>query len=208
VGELDRAHAANLFGTPVLSHLWTDAGQLNPPLRAAILDHAARYPGDSRTNIGGWHSTVGALEFCGAAGERLVRHMHEMVEAATARLYAEFGRAEPSLSWTLNAWANVNRAGDFNQTHTHPGATWSGVYYVDDGEADPNAPGAALQLFDPDPARANLFFPELSTANVLFRPQPGLMVLFPSYVPHAVPPHRGPRERISIAFNVRREPFP
>jgi hypothetical protein len=34
------------------------------------------------------------------------------------------------------------------------------------------------------------------------------MILFPSYVPHAVPPHRGAGTRISIAFNVRREPFP
>jgi hypothetical protein len=34
------------------------------------------------------------------------------------------------------------------------------------------------------------------------------MVLFPSYVPHAVTPHQGARERISIAFNLRREPFP
>jgi hypothetical protein len=33
-------------------------------------------------------------------------------------------------------------------------------------------------------------------------------MLFPSYVPHAVPPHQGARERISIAFNLRREPFP
>jgi hypothetical protein len=34
------------------------------------------------------------------------------------------------------------------------------------------------------------------------------MILFPSYVPHAVPPHHGDRPRISVAFNVRREPFP
>jgi len=34
------------------------------------------------------------------------------------------------------------------------------------------------------------------------------MILFPSYVRHPVLPHRGDRPRISIAFNVRREPFP
>jgi hypothetical protein len=48
--------------------------------------------------------------------------------------------------------------------------------------------------------------PELEKA-IRFRPDPGLMILFPSYVPHAVLPHRGDRERISIAFNVRKEPF-
>jgi hypothetical protein len=34
------------------------------------------------------------------------------------------------------------------------------------------------------------------------------MVLFPSYVPHAVAPDQGDRPRISIAFNGRKEPFP
>jgi hypothetical protein len=33
-------------------------------------------------------------------------------------------------------------------------------------------------------------------------------VLFPSYLVHAVLPHRGPRSRLSIAFNLRREPYP
>jgi Putative 2OG-Fe(II) oxygenase len=35
-----------------------------------------------------------------------------------------------------------------------------------------------------------------------------MMVLFPSYMPHMVFPHRGGRQRISIAFNLRKEPFP
>ncbi len=60
----------------------------------------------------------------------------------------------------------------------------------------------------PCPPRATIFFPELSAANVLFRPEPGLMILFPSHLPHGVLPHRGDRPRIPIAFNVRREPFP
>jgi uncharacterized protein (TIGR02466 family) len=134
--------------------------------------------------------------------------MYEMVEEATLRLYAEFARPPQPMEWTLGAWANINRRGDFNQMHTHPGATWSGIYYVDAGETDPDAAGTTLQLADPCPARTNIFFPELSASNVLFRPQPGLMILFPSYLPHAVPPHQGDRPRISIAFNVRREPFP
>jgi uncharacterized protein (TIGR02466 family) len=134
--------------------------------------------------------------------------MNEMIEEATLRLYAEFSRPPQPLSWVLSAWANINRRGDFNQVHTHPGATWSGVYYVDRGESNPDAEGTAIHLYDPCPARTNIFFPELSASNVLFKPEPGLMILFPSYMPHDVLPHRGDRPRISIAFNVRKEPFP
>jgi uncharacterized protein (TIGR02466 family) len=206
--ELEQARSAALFATPLLSHIWADGAELNPALRDHILEHARRHSGYQRTNVGGWHSEPGMLEFCGGVGRQLIGHIHAMVDEATRRLYAEFARPPQMLNWILSAWANVNRRGDFNQTHTHPGATWSGVYYVDHGEAEESADGTALHLFDPDPARANLFFPELSTANILFKPEPGLMVLFPSYVPHAVPPHQGARERISIAFNLRREPFP
>ncbi len=71
-----------------------------------------------------------------------------------------------------------------------------------------SAAGTPIQLFDPDPARTNLFFPELLASSVTFKPEPGLMILFPSYVPHAVPPHGGDNPRISVAFNARREPFP
>jgi uncharacterized protein (TIGR02466 family) len=208
--ELQRARSGSLFASPLLAHVWSDGEELNAQLRDRILEHARRHPGKALTNIGGWHSETGILEFCGSAGERLVRHMHEMTEEATRRLYAEYYRPPEPLNWILSAWANINRRGDFNNMHTHPGATWSGVYYVDDGESDgnANAEGTAIHLCDPCPARTNIFFPELSCPDVLFRPEPGLMILFPSYVPHAVPPHRGDRPRISIAFNVRRDPFP
>jgi uncharacterized protein (TIGR02466 family) len=206
--ELENARLGSLFATPLLTHKWSDGAELNPLLRDAILEHERQHPGQEATNVGGWHSERGTLKFCGKAGERLVKHMHEMVGEATHRLYAEFAHEPKPLDWMLSAWANVNRRGDFNQMHTHPGATWSGVYYVDHGESNPDAAGTSLNLCDPNPARTNIFFPELSASNIMIKPEPGLMILFPSYVPHVVPPHGGDRPRISIAFNVRREPFP
>lgn len=206
--EIDSARFGSFFASPLLEHMWADAAELNPLLRRSILEQERCDPGQERTNIGGWHSRTGVLEFCGAAGERLVEHMREMTKEATRRLYESFGRPPQPSSWTLSAWANVNRKGDFNNMHTHPGATWSGVYYVDSGESDPDAAGTAIHLSDPCVPRTNVFFPDLTSLDVLFRPVPGLMILFPSYVPHTVPPHRGDRPRISIAFNVRKDPFP
>jgi uncharacterized protein (TIGR02466 family) len=208
VGELEKARSGSLFATPLLTHIWADGTELNVPLRDSILEEERRHPGKELTNYGGWHSETGTLRFCESAGERLIRHMHEMIEEATRRLYAEFSRPSQPIDWIFSAWANVNRRGDFNQMHTHPGATWSGVYYVDHGESNPDAEGTAIHLSDPCPPRTNIFFPELSDSDILFKPQPGLMILFPSYVPHSVQPHRGDRARISIAFNVRRDPFP
>jgi len=44
--------------------------------------------------------------------------------------------------------------------------------------------------------------------SITLRPEPGMMILFPSYVPHMVYAHRGRQPRISIAFNLRKEPYP
>lgn len=206
--SIANARLSTLFGTPVLDHVWAEAPEVNPELYARILAHAAAHPGDTRSNYGGWHSDVGALEFCGPAGARLLGYLQDVVGEVTRRTYEGFGRAAPSMNWKISAWANINRRGDYNDLHTHPGATWSAVYFVDDGESDPAAPGTQLLIYDPNPARTVAFLPELPASNVMFRPTAGLMVVFPSYLPHCVEPHRGDRARVSIAFNVRREPFP
>jgi uncharacterized protein (TIGR02466 family) len=200
--------AASLFGTPVMEYRWPDASELNPALRKSILEHERQHPGTKKTNVGGWHSETESLAFCGNAGERLIRHIYEMAEEATGRLYASNGRALERLTWSLTIWANVNRRGHYNNLHTHPSATWSGVYYVDNGESSAAAEGTGIQLYDANPARTNIFFPYLGSPSFRFPPVPGLMILFPSYLPHAVPPHQGDRPRISIAFNLRKEPFP
>src|ERR1700722_10496725 len=93
--------SASLFGTPVLEFLWPDGAELNPLLRSSILDHARNHPGIQQANVDGGDSATGRLEFCGSAGERLIHHMHEMVEEATGRLYAQYGRPPETFSWTL-----------------------------------------------------------------------------------------------------------
>jgi len=203
------ARFSNLFPTPFMALVWPDTASLNDELRDRILAEAALAAGVAKTNVGGWHSEPGQLEFCGNAGRSLIRLMYEMADETTRRVLAEQAQPPRPLRWTLHAWANVNGNGDFNSTHTHPGATWSGTYYIDEGDPPADAVyGTALQLFDPCQGRTNGFLPSFTPPHILVRPQPGLMVLFPSYVPHTVFPHRGSRPRISIAFNLRREPYP
>src|SRR5271154_3758237 len=111
--ELETARFASLFATPLLEHMWADSAALNAELRESILEHAHNHPGKERTNIGGWHSETGVLEFCGSAGKRLIGRISAMTEEATRRLYAQFARPPERLEWILSAWANINRRGDF-----------------------------------------------------------------------------------------------
>jgi uncharacterized protein (TIGR02466 family) len=200
------------FPAPFMAFVWPDGAALNEKLRRRILEHASRSSGPQKSNSGGWHSEAGQLEFCGDAGRRLVRHMYEMADEATRRTIDELP-SQPRMSrrsfrWTLHAWANVNGAGDFNRFHTQASSTWSGVYYVDPGAPANVDAGTPLHFFDPCQGGANTFLQPVVPARYTVRPEPGMMVLFPSYMPHMVFPHWGERQRISIAFNLRKEPFP
>lgn len=208
VTELASAKTSNLFASPLMSHVWSDAAELNDALCERILAHEKVSRGVPYTNVGGWHSEIGQLDFCGDAGRRLIRHMYEMADEATRRVFMDSQQPVKPVHWTLDAWANVNRAGDFNRTHTHAGTTWSGAYYVDPGDPPAGEAGTPIHFFDPCQGRANTFMPLIVPISLLIHPQPGLMLLFPSYLPHMVYPHRGNRPRISIAFNLRKEPFP
>ena len=210
--DFSAATFAHLFPAPFMAFVWPDGAELNEELRPRILEHASRFNGLQKSNCGGWHSEVGQLEFCGDAGRRLVRHMYQMADEATRRTVAELPSdarmSRWTFQWTLHAWANVNGPGDFNRFHTHAGSTWSGTYYVDPGAPTDVEAGTPLHFFDPCQGRANTFLQPVVSARYSVRPESGMMVLFPSYMPHMVFPHRGARQRISIAFNLRKEPFP
>lgn len=198
----------HVFSVPLITHVWTDCAALNEQLRARILAHAAVDQGVQATNLGGWHSANGQLEFLGELREPLLQRMLLMTNHATNKLVTELGLTPVTLQWSFLAWANISRKGDFNTTHTHPGMTWSGVYYVDTGETPGQHDSGALRFSDPTPGSAASFLPFVARVCPEIQPVPGLMVLFPSYLPHSVHPHRGNGVRISVAFNFRNEPYP
>jgi len=212
MAELTSTNLIYLFPTPFLYYVWDDSEALNEELRRRILAHERANRGISKTNVGGWHSETGTLEWCGEAGKTLLSRMFEAANHATARMAADLRVSLPTsddLKWTLQAWANISRPGAFNKPHTHGGATWSGTYYVDPGDPPADAEhGTPLLLMDSDQGRANTFFPGIVRMTATIKPEPGLMVLFPSYLPHMVYVLQGKRPRISIAFNLRKEPYP
>ena len=115
------------------------------------------------------------------------------------------------IAWRTNAWANVNRKGHGNEFHTHPGAYWSGTYYVDDGGiADDPELGGAFEMQDPRGVAPAMYAPLLgfavpggqsAGASELIQPKSGQFILFPSWLQHGVRPYQGERMRISVAFN-------
>ena len=108
-----------------------------------------------------------------------------------------------------HTWFHITRRGGFVINHTHPMASWSGVYCVTPGDNPLDRPDSGvLRFLNPhhysnvfmDPGNQRFRAPyHHGTWNVRFRP--GQLILFPSWLPHEVLPFHGDDERITIAFN-------
>ena len=105
----------------------------------------------------------------------------------------------------IELWLNVQRAGDYNPTHTH-GGSFSGVLYL---QVPPQIRAGSfdgqLCLHGPEEWHIQSF--RTGMAHYVL-PQPGDYYVFPAWQPHSVAPFRGEGERWSIAFNVVAVPGP
>ncbi len=203
---LGRIEVRNLFPTPVAVTLLPDADALNRALKESILAHEASHPGTQHSNLGGWQSAWDFTDWSGPAGRRVL----DAGRLLASQLTSDRQGRPVRIDWKMNAWANINRKGHGNEFHTHPGAFWSGCYYVDDGGAGPEA-GGEFELQDPRGVAPAMYAPNITVAGragpamgavEMLTPRAGMMLLFPSWLQHAVRPYGGDGTRISIAFNL------
>lgn len=110
------------------------------------------------------------------------------------------------LGWSIKEmWVNVLDAGGRQAMHNHANSFISGVVYLTPTHPDSRtvfmkSPGGTDFAFRND--HADVAQGAYNADKWISpQPEPGDLVLFPSYLMHAVPPNPGPR-RISLAFNA------
>lgn len=103
----------------------------------------------------------------------------------------------------LRAWCVITEGDGYEGWHVHQFGWLSGVYYVQipDEIALGTGPGGCLGFGLPDDLPGFTAAAEFGTSMI--RPQPGMMVTFPSHVFHRTYAHGGPGKRICIAFDVK-----
>ena len=188
------------FSTPVFRFRVPDHAAFN----AALLEEGNRMrassAGAAKSNRGGWHSEGNLFDAEADCVARLRDLATEAIYTANDQIGARVGRDQLALK--IFAWMNANPKGGFNAPHTHPGAHWSGVYYVAQPEIETGNSGM-IEFVDPRSDLPNwriLQAPPFRMKKKL-RPAPGEMILFPSYLVHWVYPNDTDEERWSIAFN-------
>ena len=197
---------SSAFGTPISLRTVPSAATLNPGLERAILARAQKGEANRISNVGGWQSLPDFLEWPEPEITLLTQEVDRAIQQVSA-LPAMLGRqveAPARVTYRAYGWANVNRPGDYNMIHLHPGNQWSVVYYVATGTPHPDTPmNGRIELRDPRPAASYARMPGFTCGQpMLIKPQPGMMLVFPAWIEHGVHPFQGEGHRISIAINV------
>lgn len=102
--------------------------------------------------------------------------------------------------WETYIWSTILSDGGYQDSHMHPSAWLSGVYYVTlPGSLGRGVDGHAGWLEFGQPPKRLAVTSEATTQ--LIAPHSGLLLLFPSYLHHRTTPFTGPDTRVSIAFD-------
>ncbi|MGZ8312221.1 MAG: 2OG-Fe(II) oxygenase family protein [Allosphingosinicella sp.] len=101
----------------------------------------------------------------------------------------------------LRPWGLVQRGGEYEEGHIHPGGWLSGVYYVRVPSAvSASGDGRGCIEFGP-PSRLAETMPGIAPIR-RYLPREGMLLLAPSHFQHRTIPSGVDEDRISIAFDV------
>ena len=161
----------------------------------------AKSSGVSKSNRSGWHSKGNLFESDAPSIQKVRDAAQDAVLEITRKVNTRFKPEDFSLK--LFAWMNANPVGGYNAPHTHPGAHWSGVYYVAQPEVEEGSSGM-IEFLDPrfDLEHWKILDASTFRPKLTFRPSVGELILFPSYLMHWVHPNQSKEERVTIAFNA------
>ena len=194
------------FHTPIFYKDLTNAKEINKELLKKILNWKKRdEKGIVRSNALGWHSAVdmhNRKEFNFITKE-LFKMQQEIYEAEQYHPDTE--------AVCDNMWANVNYKYSYNKNHVHPGAQWSGVYYV-------QCPPKCGHIWFTDPCgERHVDLPIFDVKKhklahqwreVHYQPVEGRLIMFPGWMTHEVASNltdlKGEKGwRVSLSFNFR-----
>ncbi len=198
---LEKVKYQKLFSTPLFRFHFPEFAELNQALLAEGAAMRGESEGVTKSNRGGWHSKGNLF----SRKAPCIKILEALAGEAVAKSTSDIGSKADfdSLDLKLFGWMNANPTGGLNAPHTHPGAHWSGVYYVAQPEIEEGNSGM-IEFLDPRtdlPHWRILDAPPFRTRKK-FRPKPGNLVIFPSYLVHWVYPNESDQERITIAFNA------
>ncbi|GIG60592.1 hypothetical protein Lfu02_49640 [Longispora fulva] len=175
-----------------------EVAEINTQLRELILSREHDQTPVTFAVIGATKTSLDILQLNHPAVDWLRARIGEAVQAIAGSVGATTP-TEAQVDVVAEGWAVVYRDGASHRLHTHHASAWSGTYYIATGGVDGDA--GHLQVIDPRPAAIAR---HASGGVHAVEPKPGLLVAFPSWLPHSVKAtvRSGGGLRICVAFNA------
>lgn len=176
--------------------------EMNRQLRKLILEAEGKQPEYRFGVIGAQKSSLDILRWSHPAVDWLRGRILDAIRGLTLDALSDkeelAAKVFEKSEILAEGWAVVYHQGGSHRQHTHHDSVFSGTYYIETGGVGPE--GGHLQLLDPRPAAVAR---QASPGVYAVRPKPGLLVGFPSWLPHSVQAtlHDG-GTRICIAWNA------
>lgn len=205
-----------MFAVPFAQDHHPDPERLNRELKALLLSreqaggHYANPNPSLKQQPGVFESDFTLFSWPEACIQELRTYVWTVLGQAIQALNGYTPEQMQRLQIFSHTWYHVTRHGGFTILHTHPMASWSGVYCVTPGETPEDRPESGVLRFHNPHHYSNYFMDSGNIAlqapyhhgtwNIQFKG--GQLVLFPSWLQHEVMPFYGNDERITIAFNT------
>lgn len=187
---------AKHFSTP----FWCDKLEFDIQTVAnkCLAMRSSNYPHRIVSNRGGWQSKNLRLDTVAEFSElnqQLLEKLDVIAKSISTNTRIKFGLS--------NAWVNINNRHNSNARHTHVGSALSAVIYI---QVDEHT--GKIRFYDDHSPIKHYPFRMPSKRNHFrleeeYTPYPGMLLVFPAWIPHSVEPSQSDLERISIAVNIK-----
>jgi len=188
----------SLWGTPVLMRQVPAEDGYAARLRDIILRKQHDPGGTMIGVVDGDKTRSDLLQWSEPEIDPLREWILDGAEAMNAHVNAGVASNGQQIPMIAEAWGVIYQEWGFHYLHNHHDSGWSGVLYVETGNITPGS--GCIEFLDPRPGAG----PTQPAENILHNvaPQPGLMLMFPSWLQHWVTPYLGDSVRICVAFNI------
>ncbi|MDB5984953.1 MAG: hypothetical protein JWR16_6 [Nevskia sp.] len=202
------------FASPIISTDMPNADELNRRLRELFLARESegdRYRKKQQTptlQVNIFESEFDLFQW----PDEPVRRLHEFCSQMLSYVVLQLNEYTPAEVGNLkvfwDCWFHITRSGGYVSAHTHPMASWSGVYCVSPGDTTSTRDNGVLRFLDARP-QGNMYLDvgnarmrrPYGSGSVNYKLKSGQLLLFPSYLVHETSPYVGKDERITVAFN-------
>ncbi len=155
------------------------------------------------------HPALNTLrEFIASNVFKVARHLNQDI-------WKRHGLSDVRVDLT-GLWFQISNDSAFHETHVHGNCSWSGVYYVQSGNASRNEKdrlengmlNGVTRFYGTDLEHSagghgdwgNVYLHDYHATSY---PRDGILVVFPSHLKHMAFPYRGDMDRVIVSFHAQ-----